>query len=315
MLVKKLNQSQTGIILYGITPPKLDTEDDKIAEIAEKQFKRLSNLPVDALVLYDIQDEAGRSSIERPFPFLATIDPLLYREKYLSELPYPSIIYTCTGKHTESSLINWLGHPALSKHLSVFVGCATTKQTAHLSMEQAYALRSSHNNALNIGGVTIPERHIKKGDEHLRIINKQESGCTFFISQCVYNLDASKNLLSDLFYYCHDNSIKMPTMIFTLTPCGTLKTLQFMEWLGISIPSWLKNDLSRSGNILLESMNICKYIASELTCFAKNKNIPIGFNIESVAIRKTEIDASIELLYFVNDLFHCGQDNSYYKNT
>lgn len=303
MLQEKIDQSQSGILLYGITPPKLDTHHDKIAEIAAKHQERFRNLPIDALVLYDIQDEAGRTSMVRPFPFIATIDPLVYREKYLSELPLQSIIYACTGKYTESSFVNWLSHPELSKHVSVFVGSATAKQDSQLSMKQAYDLRSTHNSALTIGGVTIAERHIKKGDEHLRIIDKQKSGCTFFISQCVYNLDASKNLLSDLYYYCQDNHIKQPPLIFTLTPCGSLKTLQFMEWLGISIPSWLKNDLSRSGDILLESMNICKYIASELLCFAKNKNIPIGFNIESVAIRKAEIDASIELLYYVNDLF------------
>jgi hypothetical protein len=303
MLQEKMNQSQSGILLYGITPPKLDTPDEKIAEIASKQLIRLRNLPIDALVLYDIQDEAGRTSVARPFPFIVTIDPLLYREKYLSELPFPSIIYACTGKHTDNSFVNWLSHPALSKHLSVFVGSATGKHASQLSMKHAYELHSTHNNTLKIGGVTIAERHIKKGDEHLRIIDKQKSGCTFFISQCVYNLDASKNLLSDLFYYCHDNNLKQPVMIFTLTPCGSLRTLQFMEWLGISIPSWLKNDLSRSGDILLASMNICKFIARELLFFAKDKNIPIGFNIESVAIRKAEIDASIELLYYVNDLF------------
>jgi hypothetical protein len=304
MLQEKIIQSQSGILLYGITPPKLDTSDEKITEIAAKQLNRLRNLPIDALVLYDIQDEAGRTSSLRPFPFIATIDPLLYREKYLSDLPFPSIIYTCTGKHTSHSFVNWLNHPALSKHFSVFVGSATTKQTAQLSMQQAYELRSSHNLALTVGGVTIAERHTKKGDEHLRIIEKQKSGCSFFISQCVYNLDASKNLLSDLYYYCRDNQIKQPTMIFTLTPCGSLKTLQFMEWLGISIPGWLKNDLSRSGDILLESMNICKNIARELLWFAGSKGIPIGFNVESVAIRKAEIDASIELLNFVKDLFH-----------
>jgi hypothetical protein len=303
MLQEKINQSQSGILLYGITPPKLDTPDEKLAEIAAKHQDRLCNLPIDALVLYDIQDEAGRTSVVRPFPFIATIDPLLYREKYLSKLPFPSIIYACTGKYTDNSFVNWLNHPALLKHLSVFVGSATAKQNSQISMKQAYDLHSTHNSALTIGGVAIAERHIKKGDEHLRIIDKQRSGCTFFISQCVYNLDASKDLLSDLYYYCQDNHIKQPTLIFTLTPCGSLKTLQFMEWLGISIPSWLKNDLSRSGDILLESMNVCKYIARELLCFAKNKNIPIGFNIESVAIRKAEIDASIELLYYVNDLF------------
>lgn len=303
MLQDKLNQSQSGILLYGITPPKLDTPDEKIAEIAARQLDRLCILPIDALVLYDIQDEAGRTSVARPFPFIATIDPLLYREKYLSKLPFPSIIYTCTGKHTDRSFTNWLSHPALSNHLSVFVGTASGKQSSQVSMKQAYELRSVHNNTLTIGGVTIAERHIKKGDEHLRIIDKQKSGCTFFISQCVYNLDASKNLLSDLYYYCHDNQIKHPTMIITLTPCGSMKTLQFMEWLGISIPSWLRNDLSRSGDILHASMNICKFIARELLIFARNRNIPIGFNIESVAIRKAEIDASIDLLYYVNDLF------------
>jgi hypothetical protein len=303
MLQKKINQSKSGILLYGLTPPKLDTPDEKIAEIAAKHLERLRNLPIDALVVYDIQDEAGRTNAVRPFPFIATIDPLLYREKYLDGLPFPSIIYVCTGKHTDSSFTNWLSHPALSKHLSVFVGSATAKHDSQLSIKQAYDLHYAHNSALTIGGVTIAERHIKKGDEHLRIIDKQISGCTFFISQCVYNLDASKNLLSDLYYYCQDNHIKQPTLIFTLTPCGSLKTLQFMEWLGISIPSWLKNDLSRSGDILLESMNICKHIARELLSFAKNKNIPIGFNIESVAIRKAEIDASIELLFYIHDLF------------
>ncbi|HMA63794.1 MAG TPA: hypothetical protein VKO63_01305, partial [Chitinispirillaceae bacterium] len=88
MLQEKINQSQSGILLYGITPPKLDTPDDKIAEIAAKQLDRLRNLPIDALVLYDIQDEAGRTNVVRPFPFIATIDPLLYREKYLSDLPF-----------------------------------------------------------------------------------------------------------------------------------------------------------------------------------------------------------------------------------
>jgi hypothetical protein len=39
-----------------------------------------------------------------------------------------------------------------------------------------------------------------------------------------------------------------------------------------------------------------------LIAFAAKKQIPIGFNIESVAIRKEEIDASFELLAQVRRL-------------
>jgi hypothetical protein len=35
----------------------------------------------------------------------------------------------------------------------------------------------------------------------------------------------------------------------------------------------------------------------ELKAFADEKNIPIGCNIESVAVRKEEVEASIELLH------------------
>ena len=85
-------------------------------------------------------------------------------------------------------------------------------------------------------------------------------------------------------------------LIFTLTPCGSLKTLDFMKWLGIDIPKWLNNDLKNAKDILSDSINVCKSIAAEIIDYSGSKNIPIGFNIESVAIRKDEIEASIELL-------------------
>jgi 5,10-methylenetetrahydrofolate reductase len=91
-------------------------------------------------------------------------------------------------------------------------------------------------------------------------------------------------------------------MIITLTPCGSLKTLAFMEWLGINVPAWLKNELSHSNDILKESIHICYTIAEQITEFCKKKRLPFGFNIESVSIRKEEINASIELLSLIESL-------------
>ena len=38
-------------------------------------------LPVDGYVIYDIQDEAGRTNDERPFPFRRTVEPAQYASR------------------------------------------------------------------------------------------------------------------------------------------------------------------------------------------------------------------------------------------
>ena len=72
MLVEKIKSRQSGIILYGITPPKKGTEAEKIEEISSRQIQRLQSLNIDGLIIYDIQDEKSRTSEQRPFPFIET---------------------------------------------------------------------------------------------------------------------------------------------------------------------------------------------------------------------------------------------------
>jgi len=68
-----------------------------------------------------------------------------------------------------------------------------------------------------------------------------------------------------------------------------------MKWLGISIPRWLENDLMNCEDILNKSVSLSKSIFNELMEFCLEKGIPIGCNIESVSVRKVEIEASIAL--------------------
>lgn len=304
MLYNKIIKRKPGILLYGLTPPKQEYSTEKTVEIAQKQISRIENLDIDGLVLYDIQDESGRTDLERPFPFLPTINPEMYSTHFLTSIKKPHIIYNCVGKYSENDFIHWLRHMKNHEHqYSVFVGAASKNKAAvTISIKEAYKLKKLHNEALVLGGITIAERHLKKNDEHIRVFDKINNGCQFFVSQAVYNVDASKNLISDIYYYSDQNKLNMVPLIFTLTPCGSLKTLSFMEWLGISIPKWLQNDLSNSEDILNKSMDTCYSIAEELVDFCSDKSIPIGFNIESIAIRKAEIDASIELLNKVNKL-------------
>lgn len=296
MLADKIINRKSGIILYGITPPKIGTTPEKISEIASLQIQRLESLNIDGLILYDIQDETSRTTTERPFPFLQTLDAYTYSKDYLSSLPTPKIIYRSVGKYTKAELSQFLKTASPKHNLTVFVGAASMQQTVNMTMSDAYKLKSETNSNLLLGGVTIPERHQNKGDEHLRVFHKIAQGCRFFVSQGVYDVNASKNFLSDYYYYGLEHNIPLVPIIFTLTPCGSLKTLQFMKWLGISIPKWLKNELIHAQDILQKSVNFSEQNWIELKAFADDKNIPIGCNIESVAIRKVEVEASIELV-------------------
>lgn len=296
MLENKINNRESGVLLYGLTPPKLSTEEHKIKAIADKQIERISALEIDGLVLYDIQDESSRNDQPRPFPFMETLSPDFYSTMYLRELNVPKIIYKSVGKYSVDELNAWVNEYGKSIDYSVFVGTPSNRLKSNLSLNEAYLINKNSVNSIKLGGVIIPERHYKKNDEHIRLFNKVDKGCHFFISQCVYNIDNTKNFLSDYYYSSLDNNRELHTIIFTLTPCGSLRTMEFMEWLGIDIPKWLKNDLKHSKDILSRSIEICKTIADELLDYCKDKNIPIGFNIESVSIRKAEIDASIELL-------------------
>jgi hypothetical protein len=292
----RILKKESGLLFYGLTPPKIITSEEKIKIIAEKQIERLKGLNIDALVLYDIQDESSRTDFPRPFPFMPTLSPDYYSETYLDQLNIPKIIYKSVGKFTSDEFRCWVNQKQDLIECSVFVGNPSKQQASRLSLSEAYNITQESNSSILVGGVTIPERHLKKGDEHLRLFDKIDKGCSFFISQCVYSINNTKNFLSDYYYASLAENREMVPIIFTLTPCGSLKTLHFMEWLGIDIPQWLQNELKHSNDILSNSIAICKSIAVELLDYSKSKNIPIGFNIESVAIRIDEIEASIELV-------------------
>ena len=296
MLIEKIKNRESGIVLYGITPPKKGTDIDKISEISARQIDRLSSQKVDGLVLYDIQDEKTRTDVSRPFPFMETLDAYDYSNQYLQALNIPKVIYRAVGKYTPEQLGDFLTNASADNNLSVFVGAASKSQDVTLSINDAYKLRKQINTDMLLGGVVIPERHQTKGDEHLRVFEKIKQGCHFFISQGVYDVNASKNFLSDYYYYGKEHNIPLVPILFTLTPCGSQKTLQFMKWLGISIPQWLENDLLHSNDILQRSVDISESSYLEFKAFADEKGIPVGCNVESVAIRKVEVDASIDLL-------------------
>jgi hypothetical protein len=302
-LKEKIVNRKAGIITYGFTPPKRQYPPEKIAEIVERQTNRVNSLPVDGLILYDIQDEAIRISAERPFPFTPTIDPFVYGETYLNKIDIPKIIYRSVGQYTREQMTDWLNYTRARDHYSVFVGVSADDQDVKINLAECYELKNRINSGMLLGGVVIPERHLQFNNEHSRVKWKNEHGCSFFISQIVYHVEAAKNFLSDLFYLYRESDMEMVPVIFTLAPCGSHKTLEFIKWLGLSLPKWLENDLKESQNILDKSVDMSINIFRDLLDYSIEKGIPMGCNVESLAIRKDEIEASVYLVQEVRKIF------------
>ena len=297
MLRDHIRDRRDGLRLYGLTPPKRGQDPDKVRDIAERQVRRVAALAPDGLVLYDLQDEAARTDAARPFPFLPTLEPLDYSRDFLAALEVPRILYKCVGNQSPAELVAWVDAlEAGGRDACVLVGAPSSAQGAGaLRLRTAYELLGRRATPACLGGVAIAERHARKLDEDERLVGKHAAGCRFFVSQTAFDAGATKSLLSDYALAFARAGLEPVPFILSFSPCGSLKTMEFMRWLGISFPRWLENDLRFAPDILRKSVDLALQIFADVRAFAKEKKIPLGINVESVSIRKEEIEASGEL--------------------
>ncbi|HVU04523.1 MAG TPA: hypothetical protein VHE30_22350 [Polyangiaceae bacterium] len=297
-LAEKILTKSPGVCLYGITPPKRAISDEALRTVVEAQLARISGLGADGLVVYDIEDESSRTDVPRPFPFLPTIDAATYADSMLSDLGIPKIIYRPVARFDRATFESTLRAEAKrpDERFTVLVG-APSRAAAAAGISLGDACRAARDLApsLVVGGIAIAERHGRGFAEHDRIIAKMDQGCRFFVTQAVYDVTATKSLISDLAIRLERDHREPVPVVVTFSPCGSVKTLDFMQWLGIAFPRWLENDLRRSRDILEASVALAIRIGEELFEYAREHGIPLGINVESVSVRKAEIDASVAL--------------------
>lgn len=294
-LLARIARRDTGLLLFGMTPPRGSSSYEERQRIADVTLARLKTLNIDGLVLYDIADETDRTAHERPFPYLPTIDPAKFNADHLTGWTKPVIVYRCVGKYNSADIESWLLAQQPNKVASVFVGAPSRSAPVRTDLSSAQSLWSRVRPELLLGGVAIAERHTARQQEHRRLLAKQTSGCSFFITQVVYDVNAAKNLVSDYHYGCIEAGVDPAPIIFTLSVCGSIKTLEFLRWLGVDVPQWMENALAHAKDTLAESYDQCVATSRELATFCERLDMPYGFNVESVSNRKAEIDTTVRL--------------------
>lgn len=297
-LARKFQDPNRGVYFIGTTPPKNTINDDEqLNQIGQKLLDRLGQIEVDGLIVYDIQDESSRISKPRPFPYMETHNPLDWSKRLQTLAIKPVITYKSVSSRSTEEFNQWLNSAWDEYGIRdiVLVGAPSSDGQIVLPLAKAYETLANSQHDFNLGGVTIAERHAAKGNEHTRLINKTVAGCDFFVSQAVYNPQATVDMLSQYARTCRDNGEEPKRVILTFTPCGSIKTLEFMEWLGISVPDATKHRILDAELPLDESIKICRSALEQIIEVALPLGIPLGLNIESLTNRKEEIDASINL--------------------
>ena len=292
------------MLLYGTTPPRAGTAEDAVRAAAHKLAARLAPLPIDGVVVYDIQDETGRTALPRPFAFTGTVDPRGYARLLSARTGKPAITYKCVGDLDEPGWRAWLDDAASAygvQFLSI-VGRPASGVRYRLALSKAIRLAAAHPAGFTVGGVAITERHTAQRSESARLLAKGIEGCGYFISQTVYHPAATERLLADYARDCRGAGVAPRRIVLTFSPAGREKTMAFLRWLGVNLPQDTARAILGAPDPLAKSIAICRDNLRRILDHAYAKEIPLGINVESVSIHRDEIDASVELAHALSEV-------------
>src|SRR2546425_372967 len=174
-LKSKLLDPAQPVLLYGTTPPRLGTPDEQVSAAAGKLAARLAALPLDGVVVYDIQDETGRTQLPRPFPFMRTIDPRQYSRQLMQSTRLPAITYKALGNLDEAGWRSWLSQSQGIEFISV-VGRPVSGVRYALPLSRAIRIAASDAGGFTIGGVAVAKSIEICRDNLRRILDEPYAG-------------------------------------------------------------------------------------------------------------------------------------------
>jgi hypothetical protein len=102
-------------------------------------------------------------------------------------------------------------------------------------------------------------------------------------------------LVSDYYYACAARETAPAPVVFTLSVCGSMRTLEFLRWLGVDVPRWIENSLRHATDTLEASYRLALAAATDLIAYCRSLGVPFGINVESVSIRRVEIEMAVRL--------------------
>mmetsp|Transcript_42333 Transcript_42333/g.90053 ORF Transcript_42333/g.90053 Transcript_42333/m.90053 type:complete len:391 (-) Transcript_42333:128-1300(-) len=298
-IVERLADPSRPVFLLGDVPPGEGTPPGKCQQIADKFLQRSRVLASDGFIVYDIQDEPGRSDVDRPFPFRRVMDSSAHAAMLARSSGRECLVYKCVA---DTDFDGWLqraqknhGHSAIN-----VVGRASSEDkyegpTISEAMEKVNSTENMH-----FGCVCIAERHTLEAaeargktypTEHLNMLRKQRAGAEWFVSQAVYDAEPTVRLLRDYAAVCKRDGVAPRKVVLTFAPVSRSKTMKFLKWLGVRVPREAEESILNADKPAERSVEFLCDILRRILAECVGVGVPLGISCESVSIFKSEIDA------------------------
>ena len=208
-----------------------------------------------------------------------------------------SVVYKCVAESDPGGFDGWLNKAIDTFGVNAYNlvgGASSANQYSGPTIPDVAAKLNKRPQCAH-GGVTIAERHVKKGNEHETLVRKGELGMRWFISQAIYDPEPMIKLLKEYGALCKQKKIAPKRIVLTFAPCGREKTMRFIKWLGVTVPEDVEKEILEADDKVGKSVDLLCAMCRKILDETKGCGVPLGISVESVSIFKNEINAAHEL--------------------
>ena len=305
VLKDKLLDPASPVLLYGTTPPRAGSDGDAVETAAAKLAARLAPLPLDGVVVYDIQDESGRTGKPRPFAFTGTVDPRSYASLLAARTGKSIITYKCVGDLDEAGWRAWLDEAASAYGVGFLsiVGRPTSGVRYPLALSKAIRLAAAHRRALPWAGSRSPSA-IPPSAAKPRACSPRASRAAATSSRRPSTTPTPASACSPTTRAtAAARASRRGASCSRFAPVGREKTMAFLQLARRAHPARHRARHPRRG----EPAGEIHRASAARTCAASStqpyaREIPLGINVESVSINRDEIDASVDLFHALGEV-------------
>lgn len=308
----KILDSSQPVIFYELLPPNTQ-ETAHLDAYIECAIDLLtsSRIKIDAVNIPEIREEEYKAT-EHTETYVPKMDPGAFATM-LEQAAFQHIevvLNHCTVYEPLDVQKQWMELVTKRYKINVLIlvggGSSQITYPGPSVLEMSDYIQTHYQRDFFCGGITIQTRRSrdKEKDEPFRLVSKCQHHLEFFTSQIIYEPVSIKLLLRDYANICLQQGIAPKRIFLSFAPISKKKDLDFLRWLGVSIPKTVEHELFKADiGIGWRSAKIAVNILQEILHFMQEENIqvPLGLNIEHIT--KHNFELSFEFIIRLGELY------------
>jgi len=171
-------------------------------------------------------------------------------------------------------------------------------------VEAARLIRGLDGMDFSLGAIMIPSRR----SEGPRLMEKTQSGISFFLSQVLFEAERAKALLKGYHERCLKLGLEPARIFLSFAPVSSGRDIGFLRGWRVEIPKGVEHFILKgSGGVVERSLDVAERVLKEILGFVAEEGIsvPLGLNIEPV-MRRNLLPAQ-ELALRLGGVYHAWE--------